>query len=479
MSEYSERHTVSRLIGAPPGYVGFDQGGLLTDAVRKHPHSVLVLDEIEKAHPDLFNILLQVMDHATLTDNNGRKADFRNVDPDHDHQRRRARDGAQVGGLRGASRRRPRRRRARPSARSSARSRPSSATASTAGSCSTGLSREVILKVVDKEVGLLAKTLEDKKITLELTPGGARVARRERLRARVRRAADGAPGRVRHQAPAGRGAAVRRAQRMAAGARRRGQRRARLCSTVSAAPMPIYMLTDELRFPPPEGASAEGIVAIGGDFRPERLLLGYAQGIFPVAERGPAAALVLAGPALRARTRATRTSRAPCASACARLPFEIRFDTAFGDVIRCCAEMRRPGQRGTWITARAGARATRRCTSAATRTASRPGTATSWWAVSTVWGSGKVFFGESMFALEPDASKCAFAYCSAQLLAWDFTLVDCQVHTEHLERFGAEEWPREVFLRRPARRARGRHAPWAPGTLELTLRHRSLRAAPG
>jgi ATP-dependent Clp protease ATP-binding subunit ClpA len=79
MSEYQEKHTVSRLIGAPPGYVGFDQGGLLTDAVTKHPHSVLLLDEIEKAHPDLYNILLQVMDHATLTDNNGRKADFRNV----------------------------------------------------------------------------------------------------------------------------------------------------------------------------------------------------------------------------------------------------------------------------------------------------------------------------------------------------------------------------------------------------------------
>jgi ATP-dependent Clp protease ATP-binding subunit ClpA len=79
MSEYMERHTVSRLIGAPPGYVGFDQGGLLTDAINKTPHCVLLLDEIEKAHPDLFNILLQVMDHATLTDNNGRKADFRNV----------------------------------------------------------------------------------------------------------------------------------------------------------------------------------------------------------------------------------------------------------------------------------------------------------------------------------------------------------------------------------------------------------------
>ena len=79
MSEYMERHAVSRLIGAPPGYVGFDQGGLLTEAISKQPHCVLLLDEIEKAHPDIFNILLQVMDHGTLTDNNGRKADFRNV----------------------------------------------------------------------------------------------------------------------------------------------------------------------------------------------------------------------------------------------------------------------------------------------------------------------------------------------------------------------------------------------------------------
>jgi ATP-dependent Clp protease ATP-binding subunit ClpA len=79
MSEYMERHTVSRLIGAPPGYVGFDQGGLLTEAVSKHPHCVLLLDEVEKAHPEVFNLLLQVMDHGTLTDNNGRKADFRHV----------------------------------------------------------------------------------------------------------------------------------------------------------------------------------------------------------------------------------------------------------------------------------------------------------------------------------------------------------------------------------------------------------------
>jgi ATP-dependent Clp protease ATP-binding subunit ClpA len=79
MSEYMEKHTVSRLIGAPPGYVGFDQGGQLTDAINKHPYCVILLDEIEKAHPDIYNILLQVMDHATLTDNNGRKSDFRNV----------------------------------------------------------------------------------------------------------------------------------------------------------------------------------------------------------------------------------------------------------------------------------------------------------------------------------------------------------------------------------------------------------------
>jgi len=79
MSEYMERHTVSRLIGAPPGYVGFDQGGLLTEAVNKNPHAVVLLDEIEKAHPEVFNLLLQVMDHGTLTDNNGRKADFRNI----------------------------------------------------------------------------------------------------------------------------------------------------------------------------------------------------------------------------------------------------------------------------------------------------------------------------------------------------------------------------------------------------------------
>ena len=100
MSEYMERHSVSRLIGAPPGYVGYDQGGLLTDAVDQHPHCVLLLDEIEKAHPDLFNILLQVMDNGKLTDHHGKTVDFRNVDPDHDHQCRRVRHGARGDRLR-------------------------------------------------------------------------------------------------------------------------------------------------------------------------------------------------------------------------------------------------------------------------------------------------------------------------------------------------------------------------------------------
>ena len=130
MSEYMEKHTVSRLIGAPPGYVGFDQGGQLTDAINKHPYCVVLLDEIEKAHPDIYNILLQVMDHATLTDNNGRKSDFRNVILIMSSQRRLARDGARVDRILWWLRRFDRRRARTARRRSSACSRRSSATAS-------------------------------------------------------------------------------------------------------------------------------------------------------------------------------------------------------------------------------------------------------------------------------------------------------------------------------------------------------------
>ncbi|MBN1656392.1 MAG: ATP-dependent Clp protease ATP-binding subunit ClpA [Deltaproteobacteria bacterium] len=169
MSEYTERHTVSRLIGAPPGYVGFDQGGLLTDAVRKHPYSVVILDEIEKAHPDLFNILLQVMDHATLTDNQGKKADFRNVilimtTNAGAFEMSRSNIGF---GLAGGS-----------TGRTVDAGKSKAAIERTfspefrnrldAWITFNGLSRETILKVVDKELRLLQEQLDDKQIRLEV-----------------------------------------------------------------------------------------------------------------------------------------------------------------------------------------------------------------------------------------------------------------------------------------------------------------------
>jgi ATP-dependent Clp protease ATP-binding subunit ClpA len=172
MSEYAERHTVSRLIGAPPGYVGFDQGGLLTDAVRKHPHAVLVLDEIEKAHPDLFNILLQVMDHATLTDNNGRKADFRNVILIMTTNAG-ARDMARsnIGFDAKAS--------AVDTKRDVDESKAKGAIERTfspefrnrldAWIVFHGLTRDVILRVVDKELALLQAQLDEKRVTLDVS----------------------------------------------------------------------------------------------------------------------------------------------------------------------------------------------------------------------------------------------------------------------------------------------------------------------
>jgi len=166
MSEYSEKHTVSRLIGAPPGYVGFDQGGLLTDAIRKHPYAVLVLDEIEKAHPDLFNILLQVMDHATLTDNNGRKADFRNIvlilTTNAGAQEMSTRSLGFGQGATGMD----------PSRAKKAMERtftPEFRNRLDGWVLFGGLTPEVILKVVDKQVGLLQAQLMEKGVTLELT----------------------------------------------------------------------------------------------------------------------------------------------------------------------------------------------------------------------------------------------------------------------------------------------------------------------
>ncbi len=167
MTEYQEKHTVSRLIGAPPGYVGFDQGGLLTDAIRKTPYAVLLLDEIEKAHPDIFNLLLQVMDHATLTDNNGRKADFRHVvlilttnAGAHELSARRVgfgQDQSDPGNAKNAIER---------------TFSPEFRNRLDAWVAFDSLPPEVILKVVDKLVKELEGQLLEKKVRIELTPEG-------------------------------------------------------------------------------------------------------------------------------------------------------------------------------------------------------------------------------------------------------------------------------------------------------------------
>ena len=168
MSEYSERHSISRLIGAPPGYVGFDQGGLLTDAVRKHPHAVVILDEIEKAHHELFNILLQVMDRAKLTDNNGREADFRNIVLVMTTNAGAFEATEKVVGFAAGD---------QPKDFASGRAKqaleriftPEFRNRLDAVVYFRGLRREVIRKVVDKEVELLRTLLADKQIDLELS----------------------------------------------------------------------------------------------------------------------------------------------------------------------------------------------------------------------------------------------------------------------------------------------------------------------
>jgi len=167
MTEYQEKHTVSRLIGAPPGYVGFDQGGLLTDAIRRTPYAVLLLDEIEKAHPDIYNILLQVMDHATLTDNSGRKADFRHIvlvmTTNAGAQELSSRSVGFSSGEGGKG-----------NARNAIERTfsPEFRNRLDAWVSFESLPPEVIARVVDKMVAELAEQLAPKKVTLELTPAG-------------------------------------------------------------------------------------------------------------------------------------------------------------------------------------------------------------------------------------------------------------------------------------------------------------------
>ena len=232
MSEYMEKHTVSRLIGAPPGYVGFDQGGLLTDGIDQHPHCVLLLDEIEKAHPDLFNILLQVMDHGKLTDHNGKKVDFRNVVlimTTNAGAADMARPAMGFG------------RTKREGDDTEAINRmftPEFRNRLDAVIPFSGLPPEVILKVVEKFVFQLEAQLADRGVTIELTEQAAQVAGRDGLRREVRRPAAGARHPGAHQEAAGRRAAVRQARARRHRARAGRQARARSASSPSSTSPP-------------------------------------------------------------------------------------------------------------------------------------------------------------------------------------------------------------------------------------------------
>lgn len=225
--------------------------------------------------------------------------------------------------------------------------------------------------------------------------------------------------------------------------------------------MPVYRLGPELTFPPPQEAEPGGLLAVGGDLEPRRLLLAYRLGIFPWYEdslpilwHSPDPRMVLVPSELQVSRSLRRLL--------ARQAYEVRLDTAFESVVRGCADTPRRGELGTWITAdmieayvRLFELGFAHCAEA-------------WDGDELVGGLygvslGGCFFGESMFARRNDASKVAFATLVHQLCAWGFDLIDCQVHTAHLARFGAVEWSRERFLaalalalRAPTRRGRWR-----------------------
>ena len=212
--------------------------------------------------------------------------------------------------------------------------------------------------------------------------------------------------------------------------------------------MTIYLLDDTLLFPPPEEADASGILAVGGDLRPERLLLAYRSGIFPWYEEGqpilwhsPDPRMVLAPEELHVPRSLVKTLR--------RRPFELTLDRAFAQVIAACARVPRPDQDGTWITPameRAYVELHRRGFAHSVETWVDGQLAGGMYGVSL----GGVFFGESMFTLVPEASKVALVTLVRQLRVWGFGLIDCQVYTDNLDRFGASS------ARSSAARKRGR-----------------------
>jgi leucyl/phenylalanyl-tRNA--protein transferase len=208
--------------------------------------------------------------------------------------------------------------------------------------------------------------------------------------------------------------------------------------------VPIYRLHEALAFPPPEGASTEGIVAVGGDVSPERLVLAYSQGIFPWPHEGlpllwfsPDPRFVL--PLDRVRVARSLRKRIRAGT------YEVRIDSAFEQVMTHCARVPRPGQDGTWITddMRRGYAVLHERGFAHSVESYLDGEL-----VGGLYGVciGQCFTGESMFATQPDASKVAFVALLGHLRQRGFPFVDCQVHTDHLARFGAEPWPRDRFL---------------------------------
>lgn len=236
--------------------------------------------------------------------------------------------------------------------------------------------------------------------------------------------------------------------------------------------MPIFSLTEKLIFPPPEMATREGLLAIGGDLRPERLLLAYSMGIFPwpvedmpLLWHSPDPRMVLIPSELHVGRSLRQTLR--------KRPYRLTMDTAFREVVTACAQTPRPGQRGTWITDemleayctlhRLGFAHSVEAWLDPPADGSAPGEPQ---LVGGLYGVslGAAYFGESMFAHADDASKVAFATFVRQLQVWGIQLVDCQVHTRHLERFGATQWPRRKFLKtlrrvldaRPTRQGRWR-----------------------
>lgn len=229
--------------------------------------------------------------------------------------------------------------------------------------------------------------------------------------------------------------------------------------------MPIYLLSDEHPelFPPPERADTSGVVAVGGDLRPERLLAAYARGIFPWYSEGdpilwhsPDPRFVLTPDTLHAGRSLRKTM--------ARGVYEVRYDTAFRRVITECSRVPRPGQSGTWITEEM-------MESYVTLHEAGFAHSVEAWAEGELKGGlygvslGAAFFGESMFALAPDASKVAFVTAAERFQGWGFQLIDCQVETEHLARFGAENWPRRRFLSALARALKEptRRGKWTEG----------------